>query len=175
VLWCRHRGVALTIYPEEPIEQRGVDGIGTAEIEILAFPPFLGIHLIDQAVVAVAIVGGERGLLTGPAEERGHDRGALVVRIHWRFGQLRAHRDHKELPAARYLKHVQVPVAVAGVKRLDRSGDQKIALPGVAHTFAARCASIQWLLSATNSAFPEDTNLSAARRPVRYRIKQPVS
>jgi hypothetical protein len=76
VLWRRHGGVTLTIPPEEPIEQRRVDGVGTAEIKIPAFPPFLGIYLIDQAIVAVAIVGGKRGLLTGPAEERGHDRGA---------------------------------------------------------------------------------------------------
>src|SRR5258708_14963709 len=84
VLRRRHRDVALTIPPEELIEQRGVAAISMAEIEILTFLPLLGIHLIDQAVAAVAIVCGERGLLTRPAEERGHDRGAGVVAIHWR-------------------------------------------------------------------------------------------
>ncbi len=76
MLGHRYRDVALTILPEEPIEQRGVDGVGTAEIEILTFLPFLSIHLVDQAVVAVAIVGREGLLSTGPAEQRGHDRRA---------------------------------------------------------------------------------------------------
>src|ERR1700686_435989 len=55
-----------------------------AEIQIFAFFPFLGVHLVDEAVVAVAIVGGEGGLLTGAAEQWGDERGAGVVGIHGR-------------------------------------------------------------------------------------------
>src|SRR6202161_2282890 len=75
VLGCRHRGVALSVLPKELIEQRRVDCVSMSEIDILAFRPFLSIHLIDQTVVAVAVVGSERRLLTGSAEERGHYRG----------------------------------------------------------------------------------------------------
>ena len=89
VLGYRHRDIALAIPPEEPIEQYGVYGVGVAEIQILAFFPFLGIHLVDEAIVAVAIVGGEGGLLTGAGEERGHERGAGVVGIHGRGAEER--------------------------------------------------------------------------------------
>ena len=76
VFGCRHRNIALTIPPEEPVEQGGVDGVGTAEIEVIAFLPFRRIHLVDETVVAIAIVSGERRLLTRSEEKRSHDRSA---------------------------------------------------------------------------------------------------
>ena len=54
------------------------------------------------------------------------------------LGQPSADGDHGKLRAAGYLKHVQVAVAVPGIKRFDGHGDQEIALPGVADALASR-------------------------------------
>src|SRR5258707_6223940 len=85
--WRWHGHVTLTISPQKLVEQRGIDRVDMAKIEILAFLPFFGIHLIDQAVVAVAKVGGKRGLLAWPTEERSHHRRPRIVRIHWRHAK----------------------------------------------------------------------------------------
>src|SRR5712692_1731254 len=53
---CGHRDIAHAILPEELVEKGGVHGIGTTEVKGLAFFPLLGVHLINEAVVAVAIV-----------------------------------------------------------------------------------------------------------------------
>ena len=52
--------------------------------------------------------------------------------------QPRAHRDHGKFRAARDLDHVQIAVAVPGIERLYRHGDQKVALSLVANAFASR-------------------------------------
>src|SRR6202521_1425276 len=89
---CGHRDVAHAIPPEEPVEKGGVHGVGTTEVKGLAFFPFLGVHLINEAVVAVAIVGGERGLLPGAVEEGGPDCGPRIVGVHRRDAQERFDR-----------------------------------------------------------------------------------
>ena len=64
---CGHRDIAHAILPKELVKKGGVHSVGTTEVKGLAFFPFLGVHLINEAVVAVAIVGGKRGLLAGAA------------------------------------------------------------------------------------------------------------
>src|SRR6266850_746156 len=89
---CGHRDVAHAILPEEPVEKGGVHGVGTTEVKSLAFFPFLGVHLINEAVVAVVVVGGERGLLAGAVEKRGHDCGPRIVGVHRRDAKERFDR-----------------------------------------------------------------------------------
>jgi len=55
-----------------------------------------------------------------------------------RLRQVGANGDHGIFGPARDLNHVQVAVAVARIERLDWNRDQKVALPVVANTLAAR-------------------------------------
>src|ERR1019366_5327599 len=54
-----------------------------------------------------------------------------------RFGQAGSYGDHGKLRPPRDLDHMNVAVAVPGIKRLDRHRDQKIALSGVANSLAS--------------------------------------
>jgi len=53
------------------------------------------------------------------------------------LGQPRTHGNHRKLPAERHLQHVQIPVGVARIERLDRNRDQEVALTGLARTSAS--------------------------------------
>lgn len=52
------------------------------------------------------------------------------------FGQARANDDHGKLCAAGYLDHMEIAVAVARIEGLHWYGDQKVALPVMANSFA---------------------------------------
>jgi hypothetical protein len=52
--------------------------------------------------------------------------------------QPEAHSHDGKLGAARGLEHVEVAVGIPGVKRLDRHGDEEVALPGVTDALPAR-------------------------------------
>src|SRR5206468_661906 len=74
---------------------------------------FAGVHLVDEAVVAIAPLGGESRLRAGAGEERGHDRGVGVVLVHGREAEYGFHGVH----------HVYRRVEAAVDKRtLGRSG-----------------------------------------------------
>ena len=60
-----HGRVTHAVLPEESVEQRGVDGVGVLEIEIRSLLPVLRVYFIDQAVVAVAVVGDKWRLFFG--------------------------------------------------------------------------------------------------------------
>ena len=54
------------------------------------------------------------------------------------FGQMRAHSDHRELPAAHHLKHVKIAIAVSGIEGLNWCRDQEITLSGMADALPFR-------------------------------------
>src|SRR5207237_10759273 len=67
----RHGGVAFDVAPEDAIQKRGVDGVGTGEIHLCGLRSaggFAGVHLVDEAVVAIAPLGGESRLRAGAGE-----------------------------------------------------------------------------------------------------------
>src|SRR5437667_8056623 len=93
----RHGGVAFDVAPQNTVKQRGVYGVGSREIHLCGLRTaggFAGIHLVDQAVVAIAPVGGEWRLRAGAGEERGHDRGVGVVLVHGREAEYGFHGVH---------------------------------------------------------------------------------
>ena len=75
---------AHAVLPEELVEDGGVHVVGAAKVHVFAFLPFLRVHLIDEAVIAIAIVGGVGRLRAGTAEKRSHDRRAGIVGVHGR-------------------------------------------------------------------------------------------
>ena len=92
VLGRGHGGTAHAVVPEEFVEDDVVGGVGVAEIKILAFLPVLGVHFVEQAVVAIAVVGVESGLRSRAVEERRHDGGAGIVCVHGRSAEERFDR-----------------------------------------------------------------------------------
>ena len=84
VLGRRHGGVAHAVLPEGFVEGDVVGGVRMAEVEILPFFPILGVHFVDQAVIAIAEIGSKSGLRAGAAKERSHHGGAGVVCVHGR-------------------------------------------------------------------------------------------
>ena len=84
--------------------------------------------LVEEHMGVVGSVAGELNFKV--AVERG--------RCERRLRQAEANTDDGELGAAAGLDHVQIAVAVARVEGLDCGGDQEVALPGVADSFAAR-------------------------------------
>ena len=89
VLRRRHGGAAHAVLPQELVEDDVVGGIGAGEIEGFAFFPVLGVHFVEETVVAVAKVRGEGGLCARAAEQRGHHGGAGIVGIHRRRAEER--------------------------------------------------------------------------------------
>ena len=64
VLGLGHGGVAHAILPKELVEDDVVGGVGVAEIEIFALLPFFGVRFVNQAIIAIAVVGGVGRLRT---------------------------------------------------------------------------------------------------------------
>ncbi len=77
-------GVGLAILPEEFVEDDVVGGVGVAEVEVFSFFPRFGVHFIEQAVIAIAVIGGEGWLRGWTAEQRSHNGGAGIVGVHGR-------------------------------------------------------------------------------------------
>ena len=84
-----HGGGAHAIAPEELVEDDGVGGVSMGKVEIAAFLPDGCVRFIEQAVVPIAVIGGEGGLRAGAGEERSHDGGAGIVGVHGRRGEER--------------------------------------------------------------------------------------
>src|SRR5258708_30864979 len=130
--WRRHGHVTLTLSPQKLVEQRGVDRVDMAKIQIRAFLPFFGIHLIDQAIVAVAIVGGKRWLLAWPVEERSHHRRPRIVRIHWRHAKERFDlANHFYSGRERAIDNHGTGTFGCGHHRSESANDQRDATVGV--------------------------------------------
>ena len=66
--WRRHGDFAHPVLPKELIEHRRVHRVGSAEIQLLAFFPFLRVDLVQQAFITIKIVRGEQRVLNFAAK-----------------------------------------------------------------------------------------------------------
>lgn len=54
-----HGGVGHAILPKKFVEDDVVGGVGVAEVEVLSFLPRFGVHFIEEAVIAIVVIGAE--------------------------------------------------------------------------------------------------------------------